>query len=325
MNFTVGSGSAENSRKNGLVVDTNGYVYICGVNGYDGTNSVDPIDGTRSLNNFLNNLSAENVAYDSSETYTSGTVGYAIKQLETNGGGSSNNVAAEDVSYNASTTYTSGNVGYEIKQIETDLSTRLVGIKSTGHAENNSGAAIGNSSHALAYRGRQRMYDVANQEWLNVIYTNAGTVSVGETTCAIGEYSFAAGQGNNGGGNAPDHYYHVASSYEAGDEYIYLQEEPVGQYLSFKESPYDEPSGDHVAKIVSKSYDGYVWEVRLAEPYIDRNINADDWVYPITGAHGQNSSSFGMHTIAQGDDSTVVGKYNYPMSNELFSVGCGTG
>ena len=291
--------------RNAFEVMWDGSIYVKGVGEYDGRELTGKTDLATVITNINTRL----------QTLEGATVG----------GGSSNNVAAEDVSYNASTAYTSGNVGYEIKQIETDLSTRLGGIKSTGHAEDNSGAAIGHSSHALAYRGRQRMYDVANQEWLNVIYTNAGTVSVGETTCAIGEFSFAAGQGNNGGGNAPDYYYHVASSYEAGDEYIYLQEEPVGQYLSFKESPYDEPSGDHVAKIVSKSYDGYVWEVRLAEPYIDRNINADNWVYPITGSHGQNSSSFGMHTIAQGDDSTVVGKYNYPMSNELFSVGCGTG
>jgi hypothetical protein len=167
------------------------------------------------------------------------------------------------------------------------------------------------------------MYDVARGEYINVIYTNRGTVSVGEETCAIGEFSFAAGQGNGGGGNVSGYYYHVASSYKAGDEYIYLKEEPVGQYISFKESSYDYPSGDHVAKIVSKSYDDNVWKVRLAEPYINRNINAGDWVYPITGSHGQNSSSFGMLTIAQGDGSTVVGKYNYPMPNELFSVGCG--
>jgi hypothetical protein len=205
------------------------------------------------------------------------------------------------------------------------LTTRLKGIKTTGNAEKDSGAAIGSSSYALAYEGKQRMYDVANHEYINVIYTNRGTVSVGEETCAIGEFSFAAGQGNNGGGNVDGCYYRVASSYKAGDEYIYLKEEPVGQYISFKESSYDDPSGDHVVKIVSKSYDDNVWKVRLAEPYIDRNINADDWVYPITGSHGQNSSSFGMLTIAQGDGSTVVGKYNYPMPNELFSVGCGTG
>lgn len=105
MNFTVGSGKAENDRKNGLVVDTNGYVYICGVNGYDGTNSVDPIDGTRSLNNFLNNLSAENVAYGSSETYTSGTVGYAIKQLETAISG----VGTPPINYTAGEGYSTGN------------------------------------------------------------------------------------------------------------------------------------------------------------------------------------------------------------------------
>lgn len=305
--FIVGNGTLDGITNNAFVIGRDGNFWVYGINGYAGQQT--EASQYNSVNHFITGLDTRLTALESSSS---------------SGGGSSNNVAAEDVSYNASTAYTSGNVGYEIKQIETDLSTRLKGIKTTGDAENNSGAAIGYCSHALAYRGRQRMYDAANQEYINVIYTNAGTVSVGEDTCAIGEFSFAAGQGNNGGGNVAGYYYHVASSYEAGDEYIYLQEEPVGQYISFKESPYDEPSGDHVAKIVSKSYDGYVWEVRLAEPYIDRNINADSWVYPITGSHGQNSSSFGMHTIAQGDGSTVVGKYNYPMPNELFSVGCGT-
>lgn len=92
--FTVGCGTGENARKNGFAVDTRGNVYICGINNYDGTNVVHPETGVNSLNNFLNNLSAENVAYDSSETYTSGTVGYAIKQLETNSGGGSSSYSS---------------------------------------------------------------------------------------------------------------------------------------------------------------------------------------------------------------------------------------
>lgn len=77
--FTVGCGQSDSARENALVVDTHGNIYIKGINGYDGTNSLNANTGERSINQYLTNLSAEDVSYDSSETYTNGTVGYAIQ------------------------------------------------------------------------------------------------------------------------------------------------------------------------------------------------------------------------------------------------------
>lgn len=60
-------------------------------------------------------------------------------------------------------------------------------------------------------------------------------------------------------------------------------------------------------------------------PYINKDIAANGYVYPVTGTHGDYSSCFGSYTVAQGKNSTVVGKYNYPSASDIFSVGIGSG
>lgn len=290
-NFIVGSGSAENARKNGLVVDTKGYVYICGVNGYDGTNTVDPTDGTRSLNNFLNNLSAENVAYDSTETYTSETVGYAIKQLETAIGGA----GTSPITYTEGEGYSTGNA-------------YAIGDDSFATGES---AAFGDRSHA---EGDYYSTGTAITVTVKDNYDPSDDyISVLEESDTIPDLAYLVYNGKAAGIS----YLSSQSDYNDQDEEIpyteiYLENSNLGEISAGTQIEL------HVGGI-AKGESSHVEGVGCIA--YGNGSHAEGFRNLVNGnyAHGE-----GYCNQALGNYSHVEGKYNHYVSDAISTIGIGT-
>lgn len=212
-----------------------------------------------------------------------------------------------------------------LQNVITDVNTRLEALTTKLNAFGRSGTrcseqllALG-SSYAFDYTNPYGFYD---NGW--VPSKNVNGVAIGDSVSSIGSCSFATGLGSTGG-NVTSHFYELAQAYTSGDTYIYLKEKPIGEFILTKNNSYDTPVTEDVCKIQSVEYENSKWKVQLVYPYINKDIAANGHVYPVTGTHGDYSSCFGSYTVAQGKNSTVVGKCNYPSASDIFSVGVGSG
>lgn len=214
--FSVGAGH-DGSRMNAFEIDMSSNVYIYGVGGFDGTNST--TTGIKSLQGVISDIESNSssssssythpsthpasmITYSSSETYTSGTVGYAIKQLETTGGGAGTSSGGISQSPQSGTNLSPSRTNTSFNQSTNH--DKLVPAELTTHLGQNS-ACSGKDTYSTG---------------VSSFASGDNVLAKGDNSAAFGEGSFAFGDGSISVGvnDVMPCYIHVSedSSYTGG-------------------------------------------------------------------------------------------------------------
>lgn len=361
-NYFAVSGRMNRVNQNILEQHTDGSLYIKGLGGFNGTNST--TTGIKSLQDVISDIESNSSSSSSSYTHPS-------------------THPASMITYSSSETYSSGNVGYEIKQLTTQLASKYTkpnnGIPSSD-LDSSVQTILGyasdyNSNKQMyvkgVYKGSTNLvngYGVAeipddsilvkNSSDSGYSIKNAGSnafghlsLSLGYQTIAKGDRSVAEGSkiiayGNNSHaeGDGPGTTVKTTADYTSGSTTIYLNGSvDEGVVLVY---------GNDCVVVDSCSESGSgVFETTI-DPSFSTSILSDATIRKYTGpvgfashtegsgtiatgsfghAEGLNTRAYGTGSHAEGDNTVAnngaehaEGKYNVSHSSTISSIGIGT-
>lgn len=308
--FTLGFGTADDNRKNAIIVDVQGNVYLYGVNGYTGgyISSVSSA-ATHSLTQFANNLNTRLTTLEgsssSSPTYSAGT-GVSI----------SNNTISVDSST------------YKVKDVQDGNGDSLV---SNGIASVTANDIYDSDFSYQVYDAYSGMYkdwyeytlgeqQPYNQSRINSLllskYPNDSFIKLSNQACgcAISDYDVATGQNSlsnqqssiGGFGNQ------YTNSFELSD-YV-----PLGSIVRDSQGALFNIKGCAVYNKNSQcQLDGFVSNLNTATVY-------GNAYGKYSHAEGGRNSSFGAWSHAEGYNNSSVGEWSHAEGHYTIAVGKGS-
>lgn len=361
-NYFAVSGRMNRVNQNILEQHTDGSLYIKGLGGFNGTNST--TTGIKSLQDVISDIESNSSSSSSSYTHPS-------------------THPASMITYNSSETYSSGNVGYEIKQLTTQLASKYTkpsgGIPSSdldssvqaalGYASdynsnkstyvrgvykgstslvNSYGVAEIPDDSALVKASDNGGYSIRNagSDALGYLSLSLGyqTTTKGDRSVALGSKTMAYGNSSHVEGEGPGTTVKTTSDYTSGGSTIYLNGSvDKGVVLVYNNnytvvSSCSENGQGVFAVTISPSFSTSILSNSTIRKYTGSVGFAShaEGLYTIadgTASHAEGSSTraYGLYSHAEGDGTIAnnesehaQGKYNVSNANAISSIGIGT-